>query len=105
MENTIERLKDKQAIVEHPKKSDLIVIFINPRNFKKNPKGNWLFESDSLITFSPMWVGSNKVELKVIKNPGDALRDVIRHPDDFTPLDEWLKIVQNGRECFRRIFE
>lgn len=102
----IDDLKNSSVIVKNTN-NDLIVFYINPRNFRQNKKEKWTFDCDSFYAFMPMWVQSNRVEHR--KPPKEreskVLTDTIIHPSSFMTLEEWMKNTENAHEVVMRIFE
>lgn len=100
----IEELKNSPVIVEHTGES-LIVIFVNPHNFRQNKYKKWLFDCDRFYVFMPMWVDKSEKRIRIHPGGGkDSLTDTIQRLNDFMPLDEWLS-EGHGQEALLRIFE
>lgn len=103
MATEIDSLRNKHAIVRHSF-NDLILIYTNPRNFRKNNIGKWVFNCDSFYAFMPMWVKHKRVELRTPKDEREELADTIDNIDNFDSINEWLKMPEQIREVFERIF-
>lgn len=101
------RFENEPVIIDHSKKSDLIFMYFNPRNFQESElrKQNLTFDCDKYIVANPPWMENTKVAIRSDPHPKTGkITDTIAFPDDWYTLEEWTKNSENPRSLLRRIF-
>lgn len=86
-----------EKLIVSKSQNNLIIVYLNPKNWRKNDEGQRVFDCDKFISIFPR---KNTIIVEDEPNPKTGkITDTIRHEDDFYTKKEGLPIV------FNRIFK
>lgn len=100
------KFEGKPAIVSQKTTEDLIRVYFDPHNFRKNKKGHWVFDCSKYIAALPTWVGGRKIEVSDDPHPDTGkITDSIVNEQNWYSINEWVKKSEWPRQLIMRIWE